>query len=224
MRYLLLFLEGIITFISPCILPMIPIYISYFMGAEDKGKGHTVSNSLAFVMGFTTIFTLLGAAAGSVGMFFSEHMRLINVVSGLVMIVFGLNYLGVFQIAALNSTHKIDAKIKLNNLNLISAFLFGVIFGVGWTPCVGPFLGSALMIASNSDHMFQGASMLFVYSMGLGIPFILSALLIHMLTGTFNFIKTHYRAVKIISGVLLILIGIMMMTGYLNVLLSVLAF
>lgn len=224
MRYLLLFLEGIITFISPCILPMIPIYISYFMGAKANRKSHAIKNAVAFVCGFTVIFTLLGAAAGSIGVFFSAHMTVVNVISGIVMVIFGLNYLGLFKIRFLNGTYKVNSKLNFNDLNVISSIVFGVVFGIGWTPCVGPFLGSALMIASNSDHIMQGALMLFVYSLGLGIPFILSALLIHMLTGAFDFIKRHYGVVKMISGILLILIGLMMMTGYLNILLSFLAF
>lgn len=225
MRYLLLlFLEGIITFISPCILPMVPIYISYFMGAEGKDKFHTLRNALAFVFGFTVIFTLLGAAAGTIGIFFKEHMRVINIVSGLLMILFGLNFIGIFNINLLNRTYKLNKSFDSGNMNFVSTFLFGCIFGIGWTPCVGPFLGTALMIASNADHVKQSALMLLVYSLGLGVPFILSAVLIHLLTGTFNAIKKHYRSVKIVSGVLLILIGILMASEYLNVVLSVLTF
>ncbi len=106
----------------------------------------------------------------------------------------------------------------------MSTALFGMIFGFGWTPCVGPFLGSALMIASNSTNVFMGASMLMIYSLGLGIPFILSALLIDSLKTTFEFIKRNYKIINRISGGLLIIIGVMMMTGYLNLLLSILAF
>lgn len=224
MRYLLLFLEGIITFISPCILPMVPIYVSYFVGGEENSKFRTFRNSLFFVLGFTTIFTVLGAAAGTIGVFFREHVKAINLFSGLLMILFGINYLGIFKINVLNRTYKMNPDLKTRGMGAAAAFLFGCVFGVGWTPCVGPFLGSALMIASNTDHFLQGASMLLVYSLGLGIPFILSALLIRTLTGTFDFIKAHYGAVKIISGSLLIIIGILMASGYLNVLLSLLTF
>lgn len=224
MRYLLLFLEGIITFISPCILPMLPIYISYFAGAEGNQKFRAFRNAIAFVLGFTIIFSLMGAAASTVGVFFQQHMKIINLICGIVMIVFGINLLGLYPIKVLNNTYKISWNKDTKNMGIVGSFIFGSIFGIGWTPCVGPFLGSALMIASNSTKIVEGVLMLVVYSLGLGIPFILSALLIHLLAGVFQFIKSHYSIIKGISGVLLIVIGICMATGYLNVFLSLLTF
>ena len=224
MRYLLLFLEGIITFISPCILPMLPIYISYFAGSEGNQKFRAFRNAIAFVLGFTIIFSLMGAAASTVGVFFQQHMRIINLICGIVMIVFGINVLGLYPIKFLNNTYKISWNKDTKNMGIVGSFIFGSIFGIGWTPCVGPFLGSALMIASNSTKIVEGVLMLVVYSLGLGIPFILSALLIHLLAGVFQFIKSHYSIIKGISGVLLIVIGICMATGYLNVFLSLLTF
>lgn len=224
MRYLLLFLEGIITFISPCILPMLPIYISYFAGSEGNQKFRAFRNAIAFVLGFTIIFSLMGAAASTVGVFFQQHMKIINLICGIVMIVFGINLLGLYPIKVLNNTYKISWNKDTKNMGIVGSFIFGSIFGIGWTPCVGPFLGSALMIASNSTKIVEGVLMLVVYSLGLGIPFILSALLIHLLAGVFQFIKSHYSIIKGISGVLLIVIGICMATGYLNVFLSLLTF
>ncbi|WP_291578241.1 cytochrome c biogenesis CcdA family protein [Clostridium sp. UBA6640] len=227
MNYILLFLEGIITFISPCILPMIPIYVSYFAGGDIDNKNHknrALINSIAFVAGFTFVFTLLGVAAGTVGVIFNKHMREINIVSGTIMVIFGLNYLGIINIGLLNKSFKMDNQAGYKKSSIMSAILFGMIFGIGWTPCVGPFLGSALMIASNSTNVFMGASMLLTYSLGLGIPFVLSALLIDSLKTTFDFIKRNYKTINRISGVFLIIIGIMMMTGYLNLLLSILTF
>lgn len=224
MKYLLLFLEGIITFISPCILPMIPIYVSYFAGSEGNQKFRAFRNSIAFVLGFTIIFTILGAAASTVGVFFQEHMKWINLICGIVIILFGIHFMGIYSMKGFNNTYKLNLNFNTNNMGLVKTFLFGCIFGVGWTPCVGPFLGSALMIASNSTHILEGAIMLLVYSLGLGIPFILSAILIHLLVGTFQFMKSHYAVIKMISGILLILIGICMATGYLNVFLSLLTF
>lgn len=224
MRYLLLFLEGIITFISPCILPMLPIYISYFAGSEGNQKFRAFRNAIAFVLGFTIIFSLMGAAASTVGVFFQQHMRIINLICGIVMIVFGINLLGLYPIKVLNNTYKISWNKDTKNMGIVGSFIFGSIFGIGWTPCVGPFLGSALMIASNSTKIVEGVLMLVVYSLGLGIPFILSALLIHLLAGVFQFIKSHYSIIKRISGVLLIIIGICMATGYLNIFLSLLTF
>lgn len=227
MNYILLFLEGIITFISPCILPMIPIYVSYFAGGDIDNKNYknrALISSIAFVAGFTFVFTLLGVAAGTVGVIFNKYMREINIVSGTIMVIFGLNYLGIINIGLLNKSFKMDNPTGNKKSSIMSAILFGMIFGIGWTPCVGPFLGSALMIASNSTNVFMGASMLLTYSLGLGIPFILSALLIDSLKTTFDFIKRNYKTINRISGVFLIIIGIMMMTGYLNLLLSILTF
>ncbi|GAA0121941.1 MAG: sulfite exporter TauE/SafE family protein [Clostridium argentinense] len=227
MNYILLFLEGIITFISPCILPMIPIYVSYFAGGDIDNKNcknRALISSIAFVAGFTFVFTLLGVAAGTVGVIFNKYIREINIVSGIIMIIFGLNYLGLINIGLLNKSFKIGNQAAYKKSSIMSAVLFGMIFGIGWTPCVGPFLGSALMIASNSTNVFMGASMLLIYSLGLGIPFILSALLIDSLKTTFDFIKRNYKIINRISGIFLIIIGIMMMTGYLNLLLSILTF
>lgn len=225
MNYIILFLEGIITFISPCILPMVPIYISYFMGSNtdngnNKNKGFI--NSLAFVIGFAFIFTLLGGMAGKFGNLINEYMNIFNIISGILLIIFGLNYIGILKVNILQRTFRINNVLKSNSI--ISSLLFGFVFGVGWTPCVGPFLGSAMMFAANSSHTLQGVSMLLVYSLGLGIPFILSALLIDTLKSTFNFIKRNYKVINRISGTILIIIGVLMMTGYLNKVLALLTF
>ena len=227
MNYILLFLEGIITFISPCILPMVPIYVSYFAGGEadnKNNKNRALIHSIAFVVGFAFIFTLLGAAAGTVGVIFNKYMRQINILSGWIMVVFGLNYLGTINIKFLHKNFKLNNSTENKKSTIWSTVLFGMIFGIGWTPCVGPFLGSALMLATNSDNSFSGVFMLLTYSLGLGIPFVLSALLIDSLKSTFDFIKKNYKIINRISGVLLIIIGFMMMTGYLNFLLAMLTF
>ena len=225
MEYLMLFLEGILTFISPCILPMIPIYISYFMGEnEDTKENKALINSIGFVTGFSVIFIILGAAAGTFGAFIQRYMQIFNILAGILLIIFGLNYIGVFKITLLQRSFKLKSSNKLNKLNLISSSLFGMIFAIGWTPCIGTFLGAALMIAANSQDTLKGIIMLLSYSIGLGIPFIISALLIENLKSVFKFIKKNYKIINTISGILLIVIGLMMMTGYLNVLLSWLTF
>lgn len=228
MDYFISFLEGIITFISPCILPMLPIYISYFMGDnkenEERNNNKALMNSIGFVIGFSIIFTLLGAAAGSFGVFIQKYIKTFNVIAGALLIMFGLNYIGILKINILQRSFKLKNKNNLNNLNLTASILFGMIFAVGWTPCVGTFLGSALMLAANSQDSVRGTFMLLSYSLGLGIPFIISAILIETLKGTFKFIKKNYKIINTISGILLILIGIFMMTGYLNKLLSLLTF
>jgi len=219
MQYVISFLEGIITFISPCLLPMLPIYISYFAGGGERSMGKTLRGALGFVAGFTAVFVALGALAGTVGGFLREYQTAVNIVSGLIVIVFGLNYLGVLR---LNLFRGGQRSVKADNMGFFSAALFGVIFSVGWTPCVGAFLGSALMLASQQGHMAEGMLMLLAYSLGLGIPFILSAVLIDYLKSAFNWIKQHYGVINKICGGLLILIGILMATGTLSRLLSLL--
>lgn len=221
MEYFLLFLEGIITFISPCILPMIPIYISYFAGdsmVNDKSKYNVLVNSLGFVLGFTIIFTLLGTLAGSFGSFIKSQSNIINIISGLIVVIFGINYIGLFKVQFLERSAKLNVQIK--TFKFLSSILFGMIFAIGWTPCVGTFLGSALMIAVNSKDIMKGALMLLIYSIGLGIPFVICAVLIDKIKESFNFIKQNYKIINMLSGIILILVGFAIMTGYFNKVLS----
>ena len=220
MQYVISFLEGIITFISPCLLPMIPIYISYFAGGGERTAKKTLTGALGFVLGFTAVFMAMGALAGTVGSFLYTHQTAVNIVSGLVVIFFGLNFLGIFKLNLFKgSKHRMDTR----DMGFFSALLFGVIFSLGWTPCVGAFLGSALMLASQQGHVLEGTLMLLTYSLGLGIPFVLSAVLIDYLKSAFNWIKKNYRIINIVSGSLLIVIGVFMATGMLGRLLSLLS-
>ena len=220
MQYVIAFLEGIITFISPCLLPMLPIYISYFAGGGQRTTGKTLKGALGFVAGFTVLFVAMGALAGTVGSFFREHQTAVNIISGLIVVVFGLNFLGIFK---LNLFQGSQHTVKADRIGFFQAFLFGVIFSVGWTPCVGAFLGSALMLASQQAHVVEGMLMLLTYSLGLGIPFVFSAVLIDYLKNAFNWIKKHYAVINAISGAALILVGILMMTGTLGRLLNLLS-
>lgn len=220
MQYVIAFLEGVITFVSPCLLPMLPIYISYFAGGGERSTGKTLKGALGFVFGFTVVFVALGALAGTVGSFLREYQTAVNVVSGLIVILFGLNFLGVFK---LNLFRGSRYSVNTDNVGFFSAVLFGMIFSVGWTPCVGAFLGSALMLASQQAHVIEGMLMLLAYSLGLGIPFILSAVLIDYLKTAFNWIKKNYRVINVVSGGLLVLIGILMATGTLGRLLNLLS-
>lgn len=223
MQYLISFLEGIVTFISPCLLPMLPIYISYFAGeATDRPRHRALSNAITFVAGFTLVFILLGAFAGTLGSLLTSHKTIVNIVTGLVVIVFGLNFIGVFNIGLLNKTKRSQMEVKKHSL--ASSFLFGIVFSIGWTPCVGAFLGSALMMASQQGSAAKGILMLFVYSMGLGIPFIISAVIIERLMTAFGWIKAHYGIITKISGIMLIIVGFMMMFGMMDRFLSILTF
>lgn len=220
MQYLISFLEGIITFISPCLLPMLPIYISYFAGGGERTTAKTLKGAVGFVTGFTIVFVMLGALAGTVGSFLREYQTTVNIISGLIVIIFGLNFLGVFKLNIFKGNQR---SVKTDNMGFFSAMLFGIIFSVGWTPCVGAFLGSALMLASQQGHIAEGMLMLLSYSLGLGIPFILSAVLIDYLKSAFNWIKRNYKIINLISGSLLVIIGIMMATGTLGHLLNLLS-
>ena len=220
MQYLISFLEGIITFISPCLLPMLPIYISYFAGGGERTTAKTLKGAVGFVTGFTIVFVMLGALAGTVGSFLREYQTTVNIISGLIVIIFGLNFLGVFKLNIFKGNQR---SVKTDNMGFFSAMLFGIIFSVGWTPCVGAFLGSALMLASQQGHIAEGMLMLLSYSLGLGIPFILSAVLIDYLKSAFNWIKRNYKIINLTSGSLLVIIGIMMATGTLGQLLNLLS-
>lgn len=217
MEFFVAFLEGIITFISPCLLPMLPIYISYFAGGEQGKK--TLLNSVGFVLGFTALFTAMGALAGTVGSFLSRYQQLVNVLCGVVVILFGLNYLGILKLKLFQGG---SGRRKPGTMGFFSAMLFGIVFSLGWTPCVGAFLGSALMLASQQGSVLTGTVMLLCYSAGLGIPFVISALLIDHLRTAFDFIKKHYRIINICCGCFLCLVGILMATGLLGRLLGVL--
>ena len=219
MQYVISFLEGIVTFISPCLLPMLPIYISYFAGGGERSTVKTLTCASGFVLGFTAVFVAMGALAGTVGSFLIRYQTVVNIVLGGIVVLFGLNYLGVLN---LNLFKGMRADVKTADMNFLSAFLFGVVFSVGWTPCVGVFLGSALMLASQQGSALVGTLMLLSYSLGLGVPFLGSAVLIDQLKGTFNFIKRNYAVVNKVCGGLLVAVGILMATGLLNRMLNLL--
>ena len=220
MQYVISFLEGIITFISPCLLPMLPIYISYFAGGGERRTRKTLASAVGFVLGFTLVFMAMGALAGTLGSFLRRYQTWVNVISGLVVMVFGLSFLGVIRLDFFRGGSR---QVNTRDMGFFSAVLFGVIFSLSWTPCVGAFLGSALMLASQQGHVLQGMGMLLSYSLGLGIPFLMSAVLIDYLKSAFDWIKGHYTLINRISGGILILVGVLMATGLLNRVLGLLS-
>jgi cytochrome c-type biogenesis protein len=219
MQYVISFLEGIITFISPCLLPMLPIYISYFSGGGKHDTKRTLSNAIGFVLGFTIMFVAMGTFAGTVGSFLIRYQTILNIVAGAIVIFFGLNFLGVFKL----NIFKGSKRAKTENLGFFSSMVFGVVFSIGWTPCVGAFLGSALMMAASQGQATEGIIMLLIYSLGLGIPFFISAILIDKLRGAFAFIKKHYKVINAICGCLLVVIGVLMASGLFGKALSLLS-
>ena len=220
MQYLISFLEGIITFISPCLLPMLPIYITYFAGGGERTTRKTLLGAFGFVAGFTAVFVAMGALAGTLGSFLRTYQTAVNIVSGVVVIFFGLNFMGVFRV---NLFRGGSHSVKTEDMGFFGALVFGVVFSLGWTPCVGAFLGSAQALASQQGHVLEGMLMLLAYSLGLGIPFILSAVLIDYLKSAFDWIKQHYKVINLVSGGLLVVIGILMATGLLGRLLALLS-
>lgn len=213
MQYLVSFLEGVVTFLSPCLLPMLPIYVSYFAGGNQRSTGKTIGCAAGFVCGFTAVFVAMGALAGSIGSLLLRYQRVVDVVSGIIVTVFGLNYLGLFR---WNLFHSGSRVMDTKDMTFFSAAVFGVIFSLGWTPCVGAFLGSALALATRQGHVLEGMTMLLAYSLGLGLPFLVSAVLIDALKGAFNWVKRHYRIINLLSGSFLIIVGVLMATGTLG--------
>lgn len=220
MQYLISFLEGIITFISPCLLPMLPIYVSYFAGGQRSVR-KTLTGALGFVLGFTLVFVAMGALAGTVGGFLKSHQTAVNIVSGVVVIFFGLNFLGVLRLQLFRGGMAGGTAVRTPGF--FSSVLFGLIFSLGWTPCVGAFLGSALLLASQQGSVWTGVWMLLAYSSGLGVPFMVSALLIDQLKSAFDWIKRHYEIINRVSGGFLVFIGVLMATGLLGRLLTFLS-
>jgi len=220
MQYIISFLEGIITFISPCLLPMLPIYISYFAGGGERTTRKTLTNAFGFVLGFSVVFVAMGALAGTLGSFLTRYQTWVNLIGGGIVILFGLSHMGFLQLNLFKGSGR---SVDKDNMGFWQALVFGIVFSLGWTPCVGAFLGSALMLASQQGHVLEGMGMLLCYSLGLGIPFLMSAVLIDKLKGAFNWIKSHYDPVNKISGGALVLVGILMATGTLGRLLTVLS-
>lgn len=207
MEFLVIFIEGLASFLSPCVLPMLPMYVSYFAG-QDKDLKKTILNSLGFVLGFTIVFVLLGIFASTLGKLITANSRYINIVFGMIIILFGMNYMGILNIKILNQSKGI--KKNTDKLSFFSAILFGMIFSVCWTPCVGVFLSSALMMSATSQNILKGGVMLLLYSIGLGIPFILTSIFLEKLKSTFNHIKKHYNIINKIAGIILICSGIIL--------------
>lgn len=210
--YGLIFAEGFLAFLSPCILPMIPIYLLYLGGVEGGGVGSSrrlIVNTLGFITGFTLVFIALGATASALGSLVAQNRILLQRVGGVVVIIFGLNYLGVLNIEFLNRTKQVGAETK--NLRFFSSLLFGAAFSLGWTPCLGAFLGTALILASNLDTLYQGMGLLLTFSLGLGVPFLLTALLWNKLQTTLSVIKRNLHKIQMVSGAVLVIVGLLLL-------------
>ena len=209
MEYVFTFLEGIASFISPCLLPMLPIYISYFMGEEEESNKKAIINSIGFVLGFTIVFLILSIFASTFGILISKYLKYIKIVFGIIIILFGLNYMELLQFKFLNRNKGI--KFNAKNLNFFKAMLFGILFSISWTPCIGSFLSSALLIVAKGQNLIKGIILMLLYSIGLGIPFVISVVLMEKLKNLFSVIKNNYQIIKKVSGIILIIMGLYVM-------------
>ena len=205
MEYLLTFIEGIASFISPCILPLIPVYVSYFAGSESK-KSNSIKNSIAFVMGFSVIFVLMAIAVNSIGILISPYIKYLKILFGLLIIILGLSYMELIKFNMFIKFKK--SSIQIKELNFVKSFIFGMFFSISISPCVGTFLASALLLIATKSTLIKGIILILLYCLGLGIPFIISSILIDKLKSVFNVIKGNYNFIKIISGLILIGMGI----------------
>ena len=222
MQYIITFLEGMITFISPCVLPMIPVYVLYFTGeGEEGGVGKTLVRALGFVLGFTLLFIALGVFAATLGSLLVRYQQVVNIVTGGVVVLFGLHYMGLLRIGLLDKTVKPNVQVQAKGF--FSCLLLGAVFAVGWSPCTGAFLGSAMMLAAAQSTAMQGLMLLLCYSLSLGVPFVLCALLIDQLKGAFTFIKRNYGVINKVCGAFLVIVGILMMMGLMTRLSAMLA-
>ena len=214
-------LAGILTFISPCILPLIPVYITLVTGLsveELDNKKNLLSvflSSLCFVLGFTTVFVFLGLSVTFIGQFFLNNMNLLRIVGGIIIIIFALHLIGIFKIKILYKQFSWIDKIKRTS-NYFTIYLIGCAFAFSWTPCVDPILASILIMAATQGTVAKGTMLLLIYSLGLAIPFILTALFINRFFYIFNTLKKYYRIIEFISGTILIIIGILIISGGFN--------
>lgn len=212
MEFVMTFLEGIASFLSPCILPLIPIYISYFAGKEEKKTSRAVINSIGFVLGFTIVFTIMAVVSNEVGNVIYNSQKYMRIVFGVLAIVLGFTYMDVIKFNIFNKFKKFE--MNVDNLNFIKAIVFGMLFSISMTPCLGIFLSSALILIASGTEFMKGLILIILFSLGLGIPFIISAFLIDKLRRVFDFIKNHYGIVKIISGMILVIMGLYIMFIY----------
>jgi cytochrome c-type biogenesis protein len=217
------FIAGFLSFVSPCVLPLIPGYISFISGAslEDMRTGQRAArrevliSSLAFVMGFSLVFIALGASATAIGRFIFNQQPILSKVAGVLIIVFGLHMMGVFRLAFLDNEKR--AQTQRKPAGPLGALLVGIAFAFGWTPCIGPILAGILVVAGSRDTIGEGVLLLAIYSLGLGIPFLLTSMAIDRFFSVAAAIRRHYHAIELTSGGLLVAIGVLIFTGQLTI-------
>ena len=212
------FLAGLFSFFSPCVLPLVPGYISFISGIslEEIGKGNrqnkVIISSIFFILGFSLVFILLGATATILGSFLLEKAFILEKVAGIIIIIFGIHMSGLYRIKFLDYEKRLYAKTRPVNI-VIGPFLMGLAFAFGWTPCIGPILAGILIYAGTQKTLYQGILLLVIYSAGLGIPFLMTALALNKFYMLSNKIKKYFKTIEIVGGILLILIGLLILTN-----------
>jgi cytochrome c-type biogenesis protein len=224
------FAAGFLSFVSPCVLPLIPGYISFVSGVsleEMRGDAPPATSrlqvfvtSLAFVIGFSLVFIALGASATAIGKFLFAKLPLLTKIAGVILIIFGLHTMGVFRLAFLETEKRVHSQRK--PAGPLGAMLVGIAFAFGWTPCIGPILGGILAIAGSRNSVGEGITLLGVYSLGLGIPFLITSLAINQFFGAAKRIRRYYHAIELTSGALLVVIGLLILTGQLTLIVRML--
>jgi len=217
---IVVFLEGMASFLSPCILPLMPVYLSYLTGGtldeiesgDAKLRKKTIINSIGFLLGLTMVFIALGATATTLGRFLYFNSNIIRKVGGIIIIAFGLFHMGVLKINLLSKEKRLNLNIK--SPRFINAVVLGMAFSFGWTPCIGPILGSVLMMAASMETYLSGVLLLTVYSLGFSLPFLLTAVFFSWILKKFDNLDKYLKTIKIISGVLLVIMGILVYTNY----------
>ena len=218
------FIAGVLSFISPCVLPLIPGYLSFVSGVtleEMRGTGTIVAPagarrravimSVAFVLGFSLVFISLGASATAIGALLMEHLALLGKIAGVIIILFGLHMMGVLQIGWLYSEKRIQTATK--PAGFFGAVLVGIAFAFGWTPCIGPILSAILFVAATQETVGEGVQLLAVYSAGLGVPFIATSMAINKFLAASARIRKHYHTIEVVSGVLMVIVGVLIFTN-----------
>jgi cytochrome c-type biogenesis protein len=213
---------GLISFLSPCVLPLVPPYLSFLAGVtldelqagdDWRVRRRAVLTALLFVAGFTTVFVLLGATASALGNVVRQHLGLLSTVAGVLIIVMGLHFMGVFRIGLLYR----EARVSVNrSIDMWGAYLMGLAFAFGWTPCIGPILAAILAVAGSETSVARGAALLAVYSAGLGIPFVLAAFAMKPFIAVLKRIRSRFAYVEKAMGVLLVLTGIAFLGGWIQ--------
>jgi len=217
--YFYVLLAGLLSFLSPCVLPIVPGYLCFIAGtsldkaldSQEVPRSNILKYAISFVFGFSVVFVLMGASATYLSSLLYEYFDYLRIIGGIIIIIFGIHFTQLIQLPFLNS----DTRIQINNYKpgLIGSFVVGLSFAFGWTPCIGPILGSVLSVAASSENVSEGTFLLVLYSAGLGIPFIVAAYGIGAFLKFLSKIRKHIRAIEIFTGLLLIIFGVLILTN-----------